>query len=144
MLLEQFRYSTKIVPRFDDLDAIGHVNEARYITYLEQARVGYAREVLGIGTNPRDMNMIVRKTVIDYLMRLRLKDVVDIHVRCSRIGRKSFDLDYLMVLAADERLVCSATMTMVAYDYEQAKSVHVSDGWQQRMTDYENVKPERD
>lgn len=143
MLLKDFRYSTKITPRFDDLDAIGHVNEARYITYYEQARVGYAREVLGIGANPSDIGMIVRKTLVDYLVRLRLKDVVDIHVRCSRIGRKSFDLHYMMVFAADERLVSMATMTMVAYNYEKAKSVYVSENWQERIMKYESVKPEK-
>lgn len=143
MLLANFRYSTQIAPRFDDLDAVGHVNEARYITYLEQARIGYARDVLGIGLQPRDVGMIVVKTAIDYIMPLHLKDVVNIHVRCSRLGRKSFDLAYVMTMAVNERLVSMATMTMVAYNYEQERSMLLSEKWQRLILDYEILKPDQ-
>ncbi len=143
MLLANFRYCTQLTPRFDDLDAVGHVNEARYITYLEQARIGYAREVLGIGLHPRDVGMIVVKTTIDYLMPLHLKDTVNIYVRCSRLGRKSFDLAYVVTLAQHDRLVSVATMTMVAYNYEQEHSILMSEEWQNCIYDYEILKPDR-
>ncbi|MBZ0308299.1 MAG: acyl-CoA thioesterase [Anaerolineae bacterium] len=143
MLLTNFRYFIPLTPRFDDLDAVGHVNEARYITYLEQARIGYAREVLGIGLHPHDVGMIVVKTTIDYLMPLHLKDTVNIYVRCSRVGRKSFDLAYVVALAENERLVSVATMTMVAYNYEQGHSVLMSEEWQNCIYEYELLKPDR-
>jgi YbgC/YbaW family acyl-CoA thioester hydrolase len=90
--------------RFRDLDPMGHVNNAVFLTYLEQARVAFFAE-MGAATGLEDMNMIVARVEIDFKAPVRLGQEVEVSVRASRFGTKSFDLDYeLRVDGAARRL----------------------------------------
>ena len=139
--LEDFKHSVIITPRFADTDIMGHVNNAKYVTYLEEARIQYARDVFDWNGEASKIGMILAKTQIDYLLPLHIGNTIQVHTRCSRIGRKSFDLTYVMVLVKGDRLVASATTTMVAYDYTREASIMVSDSWRERMIAYEKLTP---
>src|SRR5439155_25987713 len=79
--------------RFRDLDPMGHVNNAVFLTYLEQARVAFFAQA-GAATGLKDMNMIVARVEIDFKAPVRLGQEVEVSVRASRFGTKSFDLEY--------------------------------------------------
>jgi acyl-CoA thioester hydrolase len=92
--------------RFRDCDAMGHVNNAVFSTYLEESRIG----VLG-GLN----SFILARVEIDFRSELRMGEEVEVRTRCSRIGTKSFDLEH--VIAAGGRVVAEAKSVLVSYDY---------------------------
>jgi acyl-CoA thioester hydrolase len=102
--------------RFRDVDAMGHVNNAVFSTYLEQARIG----VLG-GLEP----FILARVEIDFRAELRQGEDVEVHSRCSRIGTKSFELEHEIRTA--DRIVANAKSVLVGYDYEQSASVPLSE-----------------
>src|SRR5918912_3519832 len=102
--------------RFRDCDAIGHVNNAVFSTYLEEARIG----VLG-GLAP----FILARVEIDFRSQLRAGEEIEIGSRCSRVGQKSFDLEHQIL--ADGRVVADAKSVLVAYDYETEASVPLTD-----------------
>ena len=108
--------------RFRDCDAMGHVNNAVYSTYLEESRIG----VLGGLTE-----FILARVEIDFRSELRVGEEVEVRTRCSRIGTKSFDLEH--VLEAGGRVVAEARSVLVSYDYERAESVPVPDGLRERL-----------
>ena len=108
--------------RFRDCDAMGHVNNAVYSTYLEESRIG----VLGGLTE-----FILARVEIDFRSELRMGEEVEVRTRCSRIGTKSFDLEH--VLAAGGRVVAEARSVLVSYDYARAESVPVPDGLRERL-----------
>jgi acyl-CoA thioester hydrolase len=139
---DNFKYSLAVSPRFADFDALGHVNNAKYITYLEEARVRYALQVFGLNLFAEDQGMILARTTIDYLLPIRAGQDIQVMVRCARLGRKSFDLSYIISRAADQALVSTASTTIVAYDYKIAKSILIPDSWRQAITAYEKVAPE--
>ena len=97
--------------RFRDFDAMGHVNNAVYSTYLEQARIG----ILG-GLEP----FILARVEIDFRAELHAGEEVEVRSRCSRVGTKSFELEH-EIWAAD-RLVAEAKSVLVGYDYAAAAS----------------------
>ena len=66
--------------RFRDCDAMGHVNNAVYSTYLEEARIG----VLG-GL----IDFILARVEIDFRSELRTGEEVEVRTRCSRVGRRA-------------------------------------------------------
>ncbi len=109
--------------RFRDCDAMGHVNNAVYSTYLEEARIG----VLG-GLS----EFILARMEIDFRAELRAGEEVEVGTRCSRIGTKSFELEH--ELCSDGRLVAAARSVLVAYDYERGESVPVPDELRARLT----------
>jgi acyl-CoA thioester hydrolase len=116
--------------RFRDLDPMGHVNNAVFLTYIEQARVVYLSQV-GAATGLEEMNIIVARVEIDFKAPVRLGQEVEVSVRASRLGTKSFDLDY--VLRVDGEVVAEARSVQVAYDYERREPVALPQEWREKM-----------
>jgi acyl-CoA thioester hydrolase len=108
--------------RFRDCDAMGHVNNAVYSTYLEQARIG----ILG-GLEP----FILARVEIDFRAELRAGEDVEVHSRCSRVGTKSFELEHQ--IRAGGRLVADAKSVLVGYDYTTGTSVPLTDNQRRRL-----------
>jgi len=117
--------------RFRDLDPMGHVNNAVFLTYLEQARVAFFSE-MGAATGLEDMNMIVARVEIDFKAPVRLGQEVEVSVRASRFGTKSFDLDYELRVEGD--LVAVAKSVQVAYDYKRREPVPVPAEWREKLS----------
>jgi acyl-CoA thioester hydrolase len=124
--VEGFDFVHRERVRFRDVDAMGHVNNAVFATYVEQARIEYLRS-LGVLDGPLYMGMILARIELDFLAPALPEGEVEVGVRASRSGNKSFELEY--ELQQEGRLVARATTVLVAYDYEQARSVPLPESW---------------
>jgi acyl-CoA thioester hydrolase len=133
--MQGFRFVYPQEVAFGDLDAFGHVNNAVYLTYLENARIGYMREVLGI-ESLEELLVIVAKVNIDFRTRASLGEALEIGARVSRIGTKSFDLDH-EIHGPDGRLVSAAFTTLVTFDYRGDATMPVPDLWRDRIEAFE-------
>jgi acyl-CoA thioester hydrolase len=109
--------------RFRDRDAMGHVNNAVFSTYLEEARIGVLG---GLG------DFILARVEIDFRSELRGGEEVEVRSRCSRVGTKSFDLEHQIV--AGDRVVADAKSVLVSYDYGLGTSVPVPDELRERLS----------
>jgi len=121
---------TPVQIRFADIDKLGHVNNAVFLSYIELARMHYFEEVAG-GIAWDRLGVIVARVEIDYLEPVVLGDTMRVTTACSRIGTKSFDLSYnLLRRAGGKETEASRALTvMVCYDYRTGKSVPLPDGW---------------
>jgi acyl-CoA thioester hydrolase len=124
--VEGFDFVHTETVRFSDLDSIGHVNNAVYLTYLEDARIAY---LLGFGAEVA--NMILARVEIDFRAPLRMGDEIEIGVRPSRVGTKSFELEYEVWRA--DTMAAEAKTVIVSYDYEAGRSVDVPDEWREAL-----------
>jgi acyl-CoA thioester hydrolase len=116
--------------RFRDLDAMGHVNNAVFLTYIESARVAFLQH-LGAAPTLEEMSIIVARIEIDFRAPVGFGDEVDISVRTSRFGGKSFDLDY--ELRVENAVVAEAKSVLVAYDYGKGEAVELPDEWREKL-----------
>ena len=112
--------------RFRDLDSMGHMNNAVYATFLEQARLAFLSQ-----HGAHVENMILARLEIDFRSPAEFGETIEIAVTPTRVGTKSFDLEY--VLRAGERVVAEAKTVLVAYDYAEARSVEIPDEWKERL-----------
>jgi acyl-CoA thioester hydrolase len=78
------------------------------------------------------MNIIVAHVEIDFKAPVRLGQEVEVAVRASRFGTKSFDLDY--VLRVDGEVVAEAKSVQVAYDYDRHEAMPLPTEWREKMT----------
>ena len=82
--------------RWDDLDAFGHINNAAYLTFVQEARADftwYSRK--SNGETPILADMVVARAEIDYLEPIYEGGTeVDVAISVSRVGNASFDLFY--------------------------------------------------
>ena len=124
--MEGFDFVHRERVRFRDLDPMGHVNNAVFLTYLEQARIAF---LFGRGASTE--SIIVARVEIDYRAPVRLGEEVAVGVRAGRIGTKSFDLEY--ELRVNSRLVAEARSVNVFYDYGRREPAAIPDDWRRQL-----------
>jgi acyl-CoA thioester hydrolase len=120
-MLTGFRFVHPVELRFSDLDAMGHVNNAAYLTYLESARLAWWMKVTG-SDDLAELRMILARTEIDYRSATRFGDRPAVGVRCVSLGRSSFVLAFRIEEAGGGRLLAEAKKVLVYYDYDARRS----------------------
>jgi acyl-CoA thioester hydrolase len=103
------------------------VNNAVYLTYLEETRVAM-RKQFGLTWT----EMILARCEIDFRDQVSIGDLVEVTMWPSRVGNKSFDLSY--ELKVGDRLIAEAKTVLVAFDYEKNESRPLPDAWRKLLT----------
>jgi acyl-CoA thioester hydrolase len=128
--VEGFPFVHHEIARFSDLDGMGHVNNAVYLTYIEQARLAWFGRCAADEPMPLH-DVILARTEIDFRSQVVFGETVAIGVRPSRVGTKSFELEY--ELRVGDRLVAEAKSVLCGFDYDSGRSVEVPERWRRRL-----------
>jgi len=124
----QYPFTVSIVVSFRDLDALGHVNNAVYLTYMEQTRIGYGLQLIG-GMDVADLAFILAEATVSYLRPAHYGDQLEVGVRVGEIGTKSFVMDYGIRRRSDGELIARGRTVQVWYDYRAQRSQPVPDAF---------------
>jgi acyl-CoA thioester hydrolase len=123
--------------RFRDLDPMGHVNNAVYVSYLEQARLDYFEGVLGLdATAPGN---VVASLDVDYRQSLELDADVRVAVWVERLGESSLEMRY--EIRDGETVAAAAATTQVVVDWE-GRPRPIPDEWRERVRSFEAKGPD--
>lgn len=125
-----FRHEIKVALR--DLDALGHVNHAVYLSYLEVARTHYYFDRRG-GTGMEDLDFILGTVSCTYHSPALLHETLTVSLWPTRIGEKSWALAYEIREAATGRLVARAETTLVQFDYRANRSKAIPAEWRAQL-----------
>jgi acyl-CoA thioester hydrolase len=129
-------------PRFRDTDAMGHINNAVYITYLEVARQDYWARLAG-STDYQKVPFILAHVRCDFRSEALMAEVLEIAIRCAWIGSKSFAFTYEIREQATKRLIVEAESVQVCYDYEAKTSIAVPQELRRAFEAFEGRKLDR-
>ena len=137
--IDSFKYKTNIEMRFADFDMMGHINNAVYFTFLEIARTKYWKQA--IGWDWKKTGVVIASASLNYILPILIDDKVSIYVRTSRIGKSSFDLEYLVVKNKNnEEVICSqGKTTCVAFDYQTQSSALIPLDERNKMVAFEQL-----
>lgn len=132
--MASFRFDVEQPVRYRDLDTLGHVNNAVYGTYFEEARMQYLSHVLDVLREELGIAMV--HIDIDFRRQVTLEDeFVSVGCRVSEIGDSSFEMAYRVDTGADSAPAATAESVQVAWDGES--SIPVPDAWREQITAYE-------
>jgi len=127
-----FCHRREVDVRFADTDAMGHVNNAVYLTYCESARISYWTDVTGepvrLGTEGAE-SLILAEARITYRAPAFHGETVTVETRATRLGRTSFTLEHRLtarVPGGPARLVAVSESILVRYDYTADAPVPIS------------------
>lgn len=136
--MTKFRFHYPISVRYGDLDPQWHVNNSKFLTYIETARLHYLLK-LGLfdGHSFNDLPFIVADVHVKYLLPIQPTDDVLVTLGTTRIGTKSAIMEYEVWSADETRLFATAETVMVAYDYATKSSVPVSAELRRTISEYE-------
>jgi len=118
LFLKDFNFQYNIQTRFRDLDAFNHVNNSVFLSYFEDARKSFFDRW---NINLTERSLIVASIKIDYLMQLKHPSSLIVGQKISRLGSKSFDI--LSVLFNNNEQICTATTTIVCYNFLDKKTI---------------------
>jgi acyl-CoA thioester hydrolase len=118
-------FQSSIGIRFNDIDAMGHVNNAVIFTYFEEGRKALFYDTFRESA-PGGFNFMVAHLECDYILPVRLDDRLLLDLWVTAIGTKSFGLGYALKDVTDaNRIFAKGSSVQVCYDYQQRQSVPV-------------------
>lgn len=126
-----FPFHITVEVTFRDLDAMGHVNHAVYLTYMETARTKFMMAAWGL-REPADMPVILAEVRCTYHSPAFFGERLTIGLGISRFGTKSFDIVY-DIRSEDGRAVASGKTVMVMYDYQSGRTVPIADDLKEKI-----------
>ena len=133
---KSFKAVFPIQLRFRDTDAMGHVNNAVYLSYLELARLLYWAELFEVKSH-LDFPFILARVQIDYRSPAMMSDDLAVGIRCSEMRGASFDFEYAIWDKKSSRTIVTAKTTQVTYDYQKAKPLRLPDVYREKIFAFE-------
>lgn len=135
---EEFRYFCRLDTRWGDVDSMAHINNAKYITYDEQARTDYIYQRQSdaglIGPN-----FILARIACDFIAQVRHPSQIDYGMRIVRLGRSSMETQGALFIG--DRCHARTQGVVAWYDYEAQKSMPLPEAIRRAVRDFEVVKP---
>ncbi|MBI2981990.1 MAG: acyl-CoA thioesterase [Deltaproteobacteria bacterium] len=125
----RFPVKTEVTVFFSDCDPMGHCNNARFLTFMEQARVQYYKRLKALDL--RRMNartafgFIVAEATCSFKSPAYIDETLVIGTRIASVGNKSFVFEYEIREKKTKRLVATARTVQVMFNYQKNKSFPV-------------------
>lgn len=139
----EFKVKIQIPVRFSDTDAMGHMNNARFFSFMEEGRVAYIRKLFP-AENPSDsfkfFPFILADAQCSFKSPAYTGEIIEVALGVTAFGTKSFTIEYILTELKSHRLVATGKSVMVMYDYEKQKSVVVSPEFREAVEKLEGRK----
>ena len=120
--LSDFPFHYELQTRWKDMDTFGHVNNAVFLSYIEDARITFFKRW---NLSDEKRSIIMASAKIDYLRQIDHPSKLIVGERISCIGRKSFEIESAVFIKDEIDAVATSVVTCVCYDYTQNESVLV-------------------
>jgi acyl-CoA thioester hydrolase len=138
--MPEFRFYYPIDVRYGDLDPQGHLNNAKYLTYIEQARIHYIKHLgLWDGGTFFNIGIILADVHLIFRSPIHFGQPVRVGVRVSRLGNKSLNMEYRLEDASDGQELARGSTVSVAYNYHERKTIPLPESWRKAITTFESL-----
>lgn len=113
----------RIQVRLTDIDILGHVNNAIYLSYFEMTRIHYFNQLVGPDWDWMENGVVLVHNEVNYHLPIFLYDAPEIHMYCTQIGNKSFTLSYEVYVK--EQLKTTGKSTLVGFNSNKQQSIEI-------------------
>jgi acyl-CoA thioester hydrolase len=140
-ILKYYKHLLPIKVRFSDLDIVGHLNNAKYQTYLEEARIAYFQDVCNQHKSSLAFNVVLSKISIDFIKPIEFGDDITIYTRLFNISTRSHEVHQLFVRkeTGKAEIVATAQTLMAAFDYHTKKPTEFSSTYLELVKAFEET-----
>lgn len=122
---EDYRWALRLAVRWGDMDRLGHVNNARFMTYAESARLAYFEPLMGEESSAQAVSggLILASISCDFVEQLRYPADIEVGSRITHIGRSSMTME--QTVFEGRRAVAQLHSIIVWFDYAARKAMPV-------------------
>lgn len=141
----EFRYSHPIEVRFNDTDALAHINNAVYLTYFEAARAGFYEQLIGrpfgTGDGAERHTFMIAEATLHFRQPGFFGEPVVVECRVAWASRASFGLEYRVLATgssvASARLLADGETVQVMFDVKAGQVTRIPADLRQRFEEFE-------
>ena len=145
MKQDDFKFSIDVRVRFSDMDSLGHVNNAAYISYFEEGRVHYFRKLFDLPwEDTSSLGLIVLDMHCTYKSPAFYGEILRVYTKVNWLKNKSFEMSYLIIDTDTGRTVAEGSSVLVAYDYSTRTTMEIADNVRGKISEFEGIPPRRD
>ncbi len=140
--MADFHFYHPIEIRYGDLDPQGHVNNAKHLTYFEQARVQYMIE-LDLFVKDQsfmEIGVILADVHITYLEPIYFGQEVKVGVRVAKLGTKSMTWEQNIVDISTGKELATGEIVLVTYNYKEEKTIPIPEEWRDKINQFESIE----
>lgn len=134
LMTKRFRVQTTVTVRFSDTDAMGHCNNSRYFSFMEEGRVAYFKHLFPNLTSKDSFEMfpfILGDIQCRFQAPAYCADELSVSLGVTEFGNKSFVMEYDIHRKNDQLLLATGRSTLVMFDYKIQQSYPIPDAFKQ-------------
>lgn len=115
-----------IYVRFCETDAAGHVNNASYFFYIEEARIKFFDLLeTRLNNKDKDLSFIIASTKCDYIKQAYAKQILTLTTNVTKIGTKSYNLEHEIKLAETGEVIAKGSAVVVCFNFQTQESIPI-------------------
>ncbi|HNX87487.1 MAG TPA: thioesterase family protein [Paludibacteraceae bacterium] len=133
----KFKHTIPIQLRFNDFDALGHVNNSVYFSFYDLGKTEYFREVIPEMISNQEVGVVIANIQVSFLLPVFPGENVAVQTAVTEIGNKSFKLLQQLIDCETNEVKCICDTVMVGYDAKTKVTRTISDEWRKAINDYE-------
>ena len=139
--MSEFHFHHPVEVRYGDLDPQGHVNNAKHLTYFEQARIAYMVK-LGLFSADQsfmESGIILADVHITYREPIYFGQNIKVGVHVTKLGNKSMTWEQNIVDTKTGKELSKGEVVMVTYDYKEQKTINIPHEWREKIKKFEGL-----
>lgn len=141
---DRARHVEPITVRWGDMDSMGHVNNAKYFTYCESARMSYFAAVRMKEHREGELHgPALAAANLNFRRQVRWPAEIEVATRVSEIGRSSFKMEYELFYRGTDERVADGTGVIVWVDYGTGKSIPLPESLKEEIRRFEGASKEQ-
>lgn len=132
-----FKHTMNVQIRFNDIDALGHVNNAIYMEFFDLGKANYLMAANGGPVDWRAANIVVANVNCNYMAPVFFHEKIAVQTQVTYIRDRSIKFLQQLINVETEQVKCQCEVIMVGFDVENGVSIPISDEWRSLLTAYE-------
>lgn len=138
---EEFRVSIPIQIRFNDIDALGHINNNAYFSYFDLGKTDYFEKIKGSTPISWTEGLIVIAHIeADFLSPIYYRENIVVDSKVIKLGEKSGVFLQQIRSITTQEIKCRCTSIFVTYNAETQSSMLIPDVWRKVISEYEDIE----
>jgi len=133
----KFNHTNPIQLRFNDFDALGHVNNSVYFSFYDLGKTSYFNEVLPDVSVSREVGVVIGHIEVSFLLPVYPEEQVAVETAVIEIGNKSFKLMQHLIDVETNEVKCICQTIMVCFDAKTKTTHAISEKWRMAMAEFE-------
>lgn len=132
-----FKHTLPVQLRFNDIDALGHVNNSVYFTLYDLGKSRYFEEIKGSAIDWNKAEFVIANINANFLSQIFMHDTIAVQTATISIGRKSLKVFQQIINTETHEIKATCETVLVGFDIATSLTKEISDTWRKNISTYE-------